>query len=66
MIKQATQNAKIAAQEFANNVDATIGGIKTASQGRFSIKDIGEDYYDTRKINKKARVVTNVEYYLEN
>ena len=66
MIKQATQNAKIAAQEFANNVDATIAGIKTASQGRFSIKDIGEDYYDTRKINKKVRVVANVEYYLEN
>jgi hypothetical protein len=65
MIKLATQNAKIAAQEFANNVDATIGGIRSASQGRFSIYDVGENYTDTRKLMKNVRVVTHVDYYLE-
>ena len=66
MIKEATQNARIAAQEFADNVGADIGGIRDASQGRFTILDVGESYSDTRKLLKKVRVVTNVEYYLEN
>lgn len=66
MIKEATQNARVAAQEFADNVEAKIGGIRDASQGRFTILDVGESYSDTRKLFKKVRVVTNVEYYLDN
>lgn len=66
MIKKATQNARVAAQEFADNVEAKIGGIRDASQGRFTILDVGESYSDTRKLFKKVRVVTNVEYYLDN
>lgn len=66
MIQEATQNARIAAQEFANNVGAGIGGIRDASQGRFTILDVGESYSDTRKLFKTVRVVTNVQYYLDN
>ena len=66
MIKEATQNARIAAQEFADNVGADIGGIRDASQGRFTILDIGESYSDTNKLTKTVRVVTSVEYYLDN
>lgn len=66
MIKEATRNARLAANEFANYAESAVGGIKSAKQGRFSIADVGEDYSDTDKIDKIVRVVTKIEFYLEN
>ena len=64
MLKEATENARIAANEFAQNADATVGRIKNARQGGFNIRDVGEDYSDTEKIEKIARVVTTISFYL--
>lgn len=64
MLKEATQNARIAANEFAENSGVTVGGIRSASQGNFSILDVGESYGDDRKIEKHIRVVTAVTFYL--
>lgn len=64
MLKEATQNARIAANEFAENAGVTVGGIRSASQGNFSILDVGESYGDDKKIEKHVRVVTAVTFYL--
>ena len=64
MLKEATKNARIAANEFAVNAGVTVGGIRTARQGGFVIRDVGERYGDTAKIEKDVRVVTNVTFLL--
>lgn len=66
MLKEATKNARIAATTFAENVGARVGGIKSAAQGRFNIRDAGEEYGDRGKIEKDIRVVTTVSFYIEN
>ena len=64
MLKEATKNARIAANEFAENAGVTVGGIRSARQGGVIIRDAGEDYGDTSKIEKDVRVVTNITFYL--
>ncbi|MBP5391648.1 MAG: SIMPL domain-containing protein, partial [Bacteroidales bacterium] len=61
MIKEATAKAREAAQQFADNCGSSLGKIKTASQGQFSIEDLDE----TTDYIKKVRVVTSVTYYLK-
>lgn len=65
MLKEATQNARIAAEEFANHAGVEVGAIRSAFQGGFSITDVGSDYGDTEKMNKDVRVVTTIDFYLE-
>jgi len=60
MIEEATRKARQVAQKFATDSQSTLGKIKKASQGQFSI-------YTRDKNNphiKKVRVVATVEYYL--
>lgn len=61
MIAEATRNAREAAQKFAEDSHSHLGGIRTASQGQFSIYD--------RDANtpwiKNVRVVTTVAYSLK-
>ncbi|NVJ64919.1 MAG: SIMPL domain-containing protein [Gammaproteobacteria bacterium] len=64
MLAEATKNARIAASEFAQIADVEVGGIRSARQGNFFIRDAGEDYGDTRKIEKDVRVVTTITFYL--
>lgn len=64
MLKEATTNARIAANEFAENAGVKVGGIRSARQGSFFIRDAGEQYGDTAKIEKDVRVVTNITFYL--
>lgn len=64
MLREATKNARIAANEFAENAGVNVGGIRSALQGGFSVRDVGEDYGDTAKIEKEVRVVTTITFYL--
>ncbi|MEM7283258.1 MAG: SIMPL domain-containing protein, partial [Pseudomonadota bacterium] len=64
MLKEATTNARLAANEFATNAGVKVGGIRSARQGGFVIRDVGESYGDTNKIEKDVRVVTNVTFFL--
>jgi len=64
MLSEATKNARIAANEFAENAGVNVGGIRSAYQGSFFIRDAGEEYGDTRKIDKDVRVVTTITFYL--
>ncbi len=61
MIEEATRNAREAAEKFAKDSDSSLGKIKTANQGTFSIenRDSNTPYI------KKVRVVTSVTYYLK-
>jgi hypothetical protein len=65
MLSEATKNARIAANEFAENAGATVGGIRNARQGNFYVRDAGEEYGDTAKIEKDVRVVTTITFYLK-
>ncbi|MEI2564670.1 SIMPL domain-containing protein [Vibrio metoecus] len=60
MIEEATKQAREVALKFATDSQSTLGKIKTASQGQFSISDRDNN---TPYI-KNVRVVTTVEYYL--
>jgi hypothetical protein len=61
MIEEATKNARAAGEKFASDSDSKIGKIKRASQGQFSITDRDE----FTPYIKKIRVVTTIDYYLE-
>lgn len=60
MIREATQDARRAAQQFAEDSGARVGGIRTAQQGYFSIND--RDRFSPE--HKKIRVVTTVQFFL--
>jgi hypothetical protein len=60
MIEEATKNAREVAEKFAKDSNSTLGKIKRASQGQFSI---GNRDNNTPYI-KKVRVVSTIEYYL--
>lgn len=61
MIEEATQNARQAAEKFAKDSESTLGKIRHANQGQFSISDRDPN---TPHI-KKVRVVTTIDYSLE-
>jgi len=65
MVKEATTNARIAATEFAADAGVKVGGIRDAQQGGFSIRDVGEEYGDTKSLEKDVRLVTTITFYLD-
>ncbi|MAR91494.1 MAG: hypothetical protein CML06_11535 [Pseudomonadales bacterium] len=60
MIEEATKKAREVANKFAADSDSTLGKIKRASQGQFSISPRDKNNPHI----KKVRVVSTVEYYL--
>lgn len=60
MIETATLNAREAALKFAKDSGSSLGKIRRANQGQFSITDRDS----TTAHIKKVRVVTTVEYFL--
>lgn len=64
MVKEATTNARIAANEFAEDAGVKVGGIRDAQQGGFVIRDVGAEYGDTASIEKDVRLVTTITFYL--
>ena len=69
LIAESTKNARIAGQQFANDSQAKLGKIKTASQGQISISE--NYYYDEgsgkqkNSYMQKARVVSEIVFFLE-
>lgn len=61
MIKDATIDARAAAEQFARDSGSKVGKIKSATQGLFSIENLAEGLDDI----KRVRVVTQVEYELK-
>ena len=67
MVAAATKDARAAAEQFAKDAGSGVGGIKSATQGYFSIDardgEGGDGSSDTPY--KKVRVVTTVDFYLK-
>ena len=61
MIAEATKDARSAAQQFAEDSGSKVGAIRSAQQGYFSIED--RDRFSPEQ--KNVRVVTTIEYFLE-
>lgn len=78
MLKAATENARAAAQQFANDAGSKVGSIQNASQGFFSIvsreaaggggtdneNGNGQGNDQPNTADKRARVVVTLTYYL--
>lgn len=60
LIAEATSNARQAAEQFAQDSGARVGGIRHANQGQIDISDRDQSSPQV----KKVRVVTTVEYFL--
>ena len=61
MIEEATRNARLAGEKFANDSESKLGKIKSAGQGLFTITDRDQNSPHIKNI----RVVTSLEYFLE-
>ena len=59
MIEEATKNARAVAQKFADDANCSLGSIRNANQGQFSVES---DPY--QPWIKHVRVVTTIGYYL--
>ncbi len=67
MVAAATKDARAAAEQFARDSDIEVGGIKSATQGYFSVeaRDGEQSGYGVADTPfKKVRVVTTVDFYL--
>lgn len=60
MIEEATKQAREVAEKFAKDSQSSLGKIKRATQGQFSIVDRDNN----TPYVKKVRVVSTVEYFL--
>ena len=73
LIAESTKNARVAGEQFANDSQATLGKIKTASQGQITLAgeyDYSQDAPETSQKPKerylqKARVVSTIVFFLE-
>lgn len=70
MIAEATRNARQSADQFANDSGTAVGGIRSATQGYFSVGardgDVAEEGGGERDSPfQKVRVVTTIEFYLD-
>jgi hypothetical protein len=67
MVAAATRDARSAAEQFAKDSDTAVGGIKSATQGYFSVeaRDGEQSGYGVADTPfKKVRVVTTIDFYL--
>lgn len=68
MVAEATKDARSSAQQFAKDSATSVGGIKQATQGYFSVEardgDSGGGWGVSDTPYKKVRVVTTVDFYL--
>jgi len=67
ILEEATKNAEAAANEFAKSSGTKVGKIRKANQGVFSIlpREQTANAMEMNSIEKKVRVVSTVEYYLD-
>ncbi|PYP92227.1 MAG: SIMPL domain-containing protein [Gemmatimonadetes bacterium] len=67
MIREATGNARQAAEQFAADSRSALGGIRQANQGVFLIlpRDQAQGVTQETQLLKTVRVVSTVQYYLK-
>ena len=75
MIADATRDARIAAEKFADDSGSSVGGIKSARQGYFTVTgrdtagssdgEEGGSSSTATSADQRVRVVTTIDYYLD-
>ena len=67
MIAEATRNARVSADKFAADSGSRVGGIRRANQGQLQIlpRDNAPGLYESQQIAKTLRLVSTVEFLLE-
>jgi hypothetical protein len=69
MVAEATKDARASAEQFAKDSGTDVGGIKSATQGYFSVEsrdgESGGGWGVSDTPYKKVRVVTTVDFYLD-
>ena len=67
MIAEATAKARRAAEQFATDSGSEVGGIRRANQGVFVIlaRDRAPGISEAAQMHKTVRVVSTIEYFLE-
>ena len=67
MIAEATKSARAGAERFAADSGSRVGGIRRANQGLFQIlpRDRAPGLQESKQILKTVRVVSTIEYLLE-
>ena len=60
MVEEATRNARLVANKFAEDAKAKLGDLKSARQGQFEVESD-----DVMPHMRKVRVVTTMEYFLK-
>jgi len=67
MIAEATTSARAGAEQFAADSGSQVGGIRRANQGLFQIlpRDRAPGLQESKQILKTVRVVSTIEYLLE-
>ncbi len=67
MVAEATRNARASAAKFAADSGSRVGGIRRANQGQFQIlpRDKAPGLYESQQIAKTLRLVSTVEFLLE-
>ena len=67
MVAEATRDARRSAEQFAEDSDTDVGGIKQATQGYFEINardGDGDGWGVADTPFKQVRVVTTIDFYL--
>jgi uncharacterized protein len=65
MLKNAAASAREAAEAFARDAGVSVGKIRSATQGLFSISAPNAEYDAESTLMKRVRVVTQVNYFLD-
>ncbi len=67
MIAEATASTREAAEQFARDSDSRLTGIRQANQGVFVIqaRDRAPAIDESSQLNKNVRVVSTIDYYLQ-
>jgi hypothetical protein len=67
MIAEATESARAAAEQFAEDSDSEVGAIRQASQGLFAIepRDAVPGLPGDAQVDKRVRVVSTIEFFLD-
>lgn len=65
LIAEATKNARTSAEQFAKDSGQDVGDIRTANQGSIQIESRDPGINETESPQKNVRVVTTVEYFLD-
>jgi hypothetical protein len=65
MLAEATQSARVVAEQFAKDSHTHLGSIRRANQGQFQLNSRDGNANEAGSVDKKIRLVSSIDYYLK-